>query len=90
MQPKSPDGSPWELGLWLGEFGEGPRKQRFALDWVLSGNGAILWSSILVLSVRRTDQIKAKVTSGKEAAVIHISQEREMFSILWLFLSVFG
>lgn len=32
--------------------------------------------------------METKVVIGKEATVTHISQEREMFSILWLFLSV--
>lgn len=41
------------------------------------------------LSIRKADQMEAKVVViAKEASVTHISQERELFSILWLFLSV--
>lgn len=35
---------------------------------------------------RRADQLDTKATIGREAAVTYISQEREMFSILVVFI----
>lgn len=78
-----------ERALSLGEFGESPRKQGFALDGVLSGNGIILWLGVLVNVIYKGGQtswtLKLQLVEKQLSLIL---ARRGRCLVFWLFSSV--